>query len=51
VRQLVIFIPGGFEGYLDEMQTVPLPQQDPEAWQELNRRWDVEVVGPPLENR
>jgi mannose-6-phosphate isomerase-like protein (cupin superfamily) len=51
VRQLVIFIPGGFEGYLDEMQTVPLPQQDPVAWQELNRRWDVEVVGPPLENR
>jgi mannose-6-phosphate isomerase-like protein (cupin superfamily) len=50
VRQLVIFIPGGFEGYLDEMQTVPPPQHEPEAWRDLNRRWDIEIVGPPLEN-
>jgi mannose-6-phosphate isomerase-like protein (cupin superfamily) len=50
VRQLLIAIPGGFEGYLDEMQTLPPPQQDPEAWRDLNRRWDIEIVGPPLGN-
>ena len=50
VRQLIAFLPGGFEGYLDEMQTLPTPQADPEAWRELGRKWDVEVVGPPLEN-
>jgi mannose-6-phosphate isomerase-like protein (cupin superfamily) len=51
VRQLLAVIPGGFEGYLDEMQTLPTPQQAPEAWSELNRKWDVEVVGPPLESK
>lgn len=51
VRQLLGVIPGGFEGYLDEMQNLPSPQDDPEAWRELNRKWDVEVVGPPLESR
>jgi mannose-6-phosphate isomerase-like protein (cupin superfamily) len=50
VRQLLIVIPGGFEGYLDEMQTLPPPQEDHNAWHELNRRWDVEVVGPILES-
>jgi mannose-6-phosphate isomerase-like protein (cupin superfamily) len=48
VRQLLIAIPGGFEGYLDEMQSLPAPEEDPEAWRGLNRRWDAEVVGPPL---
>jgi mannose-6-phosphate isomerase-like protein (cupin superfamily) len=48
VRQLLVVIPGGFEGYLEEMQALPTPQDDPEAWQELNRRWDVHLVGPPL---
>jgi hypothetical protein len=50
VRQLPNAIPGGFEGYLDEMRTLPPPQQNPEAWNALNRRWDIEVVGPPLED-
>ena len=50
VRQLLVVIPGGFEGYFDEMQTLPSPQEDPEAWSQLNRRWDVEVVGPTLED-
>ena len=49
VRQLLITIPGGFEGYLDEMQGLPTPQEDPKAWLELNRRWDAEIVGPTLE--
>ncbi len=48
VRQLLIAIPGGFEGYLDEMQSLPTPQENAEAWRDLNRRWDVEVVGPTL---
>lgn len=50
VRQLFAAIPGGFEGYFDEMQALPSPQEAPEAWQDLNRRWDVELVGPPLES-
>jgi mannose-6-phosphate isomerase-like protein (cupin superfamily) len=49
VRQLLIVIPGGFEGYFDEMQKLPPPSDDPEAWQDLNRRWDAQVVGPVLE--
>jgi mannose-6-phosphate isomerase-like protein (cupin superfamily) len=49
VRQLLITIPGGFEGYLDEMQGLPTPQEAPEAWQDLNRRWDAEIVGPILD--
>ena len=48
VRQLVVYMPGGFEGYLEEMQTLRSLQEDPDAWRELNRRWDVEVVGPRL---
>jgi mannose-6-phosphate isomerase-like protein (cupin superfamily) len=48
VRQFVVFIPGGFEGYLDEMRMLPPPDEAPEAWSDLNRRWDVTIVGPPL---
>lgn len=50
VRDLTVFIPGGFEGYLDEMLTLPPPQAAPEAWQEFQRRWDAELVGPPLDD-
>jgi mannose-6-phosphate isomerase-like protein (cupin superfamily) len=50
VRDLQVVLPGGFEGYFEEMQTLPPPHEAPEAWRELNRRWDVEVVGPPLED-
>jgi mannose-6-phosphate isomerase-like protein (cupin superfamily) len=50
VRQLLIVVPGGFEGYFDEMNTLPPPATAPEAWQKLNQKWDVEVVGPILES-
>jgi quercetin dioxygenase-like cupin family protein len=50
VRQLLVVIPGGFEGYLDEMNTLPPPEQAPEAWRDLNAKWDVQVVGPTLES-
>ena len=50
VRQLLVVIPGGFEGYFDEMQGLPSPREAPEAWRDLNRRWDVEVIGPIIES-
>jgi quercetin dioxygenase-like cupin family protein len=48
VRQLLIVIPGGFEGYFDQMQSLPPFEENPTAWRELGERWDVHVVGPGL---
>lgn len=48
VRQLVVVIPGGFEGYFDEMQSLPPFEENPNAWRQLGERWDTHVVGPVL---
>lgn len=48
VRQLLVVIPGGFEGYFDQMQSLPPFEENPGAWRELGERWDVHVVGPGL---
>jgi mannose-6-phosphate isomerase-like protein (cupin superfamily) len=48
VRQLLVVVPGGFEGYFDQMQSLPPFEEDPSAWRNLGERWDVHVVGPGL---
>lgn len=46
---LITFIPGGFEGFFDAGKNLGSPTTDAAAWHQINERWDVQVVGPPLE--
>ena len=39
-------VPGGFEGYFREMNA---HGEDPAAREDINRRFDVQVVGPPFD--
>lgn len=48
-KLLITFIPGGFEGFFDAGKDLSSPMTDAAAWQHINQRWDVQVVGPPLE--
>jgi quercetin dioxygenase-like cupin family protein len=48
-KLLITFIPGGFEGFFDQAKDLGSPMTDAAAWQQINERWDVQVVGPPLE--
>ncbi len=45
-RMLVSSLPGGFEGYFDEMLA---RGSETGAWDAVNRAWDVEVVGSPMD--
>ncbi len=46
---LITFVPGGFEGFFEQGKDIGSPMTDAAAWQQINERWDVQVVGPPLE--
>jgi quercetin dioxygenase-like cupin family protein len=40
--------PGGIDKYFEETVALPLSMTDP-AWRSLNEKWDIMLVGPPLE--
>ena len=46
---LFIGIPGGFEGMFEEGMRMPADAEPRAFWQELSRKYDMEVVGPPPE--
>lgn len=45
-RMLTMIVPGGFEGYFRERNA---HSEDPAAWEDINRRYDVQIVGPPFD--
>jgi hypothetical protein len=47
---LITFVPGGFEGFFDAGKDLGSPLTDAAVWQEINQRWDIQVVGPPLQD-
>jgi hypothetical protein len=48
-KLLITFISDGFAGFFDQGKELGSPMTDAAAWQQINERWDVQVVGPPLE--
>jgi mannose-6-phosphate isomerase-like protein (cupin superfamily) len=48
VRGLGIFVPGGFDRFMEEMGQLPPGLPDPEKLRELGEKYGQEVVGPPL---
>lgn len=49
-KLLITFVPGGFEGFFDQGRDLGSPMTDAAAWRQINEQWDVQVVGPPLED-
>lgn len=48
VRGLGIFVPGGFDRFMDEVGQLPPGPPDPVKLRELDEKYGQEVVGPPL---
>jgi hypothetical protein len=48
VRGLGIFVPGGFDRFMEEVGQLPPGPPDPEKLRELGEKHGQEVVGPPL---
>jgi len=48
VRGLGIFVPGGFDRFMEEVGQLPPGPADPEKLRELGEKYGQEVVGPPL---
>ena len=48
VRGLGIFVPGGFDRFMDEVGQLPPGPPDPDKMRELGEKYGQEVVGPPL---
>ena len=48
VRGLGIFVPGGFDRFMQEVVQLPPGPPDPEKLRELGEKYGQEVVGPPL---
>jgi quercetin dioxygenase-like cupin family protein len=48
VRGLGVFVPGGFDRFMDEVGQLPQGPPDPEKMRELGEKYGQEVVGPPL---
>jgi mannose-6-phosphate isomerase-like protein (cupin superfamily) len=47
-RGLGIFVPGGFDRFMDEVGQLPSGPPDPDKLRELSEKYGQEVVGPPL---
>ena len=48
VRGLGIFVPGGFDRFMEEVGKLPPGPPDPEKMRELGEKYGLEAVGPPM---
>ena len=48
VRGLGVFVPGGFDRFMDEVGQLPPGPPDPEKMRALGEKYGQQVVGPPL---
>src|SRR5215208_4120465 len=48
VRGLGIFVPGGFDRFMDEIGQLPPGPPDQDKMRKISQKYGQEVVGPPL---